>query len=50
MFEQWKKYGSLGSHMETEHFKAFGAAIKGLLVGDIDITIYSAKKYGVDII
>ncbi|OPY22783.1 MAG: Antibiotic biosynthesis monooxygenase [Methanobacterium sp. PtaU1.Bin242] len=44
MFEQWKTTEALESHMQTEHFKAFGAAIEDFLAEELDITIYSAEK------
>jgi quinol monooxygenase YgiN len=47
MFEQWKSPEMLKTHMETEHFQAFGVAIEDLTSGDIDITVYSADKYGI---
>lgn len=45
MFEQWENMDALRSHTQTEHFKAFGAAIEEFLAGDMDVTIYSADKY-----
>ena len=44
MFEQWKTTEALESHMQTDHFKAFGAAIEEFLGEKLDITIYSAEK------
>lgn len=44
MLEQWKNQDVLDSHMQTEHFKAFGADIKDILAEDLNITIYSADK------
>ena len=46
MLEQWETLEVLESHMQTEHFKAFGAATENILAGKMDINIYSAEiKY-----
>ncbi len=46
MLEQWENLEVLQSHMQTEHFKAFGAATKDMLAKEMDISVYSAKiKY-----
>ncbi|HBT97126.1 MAG TPA: antibiotic biosynthesis monooxygenase [Desulfobulbaceae bacterium] len=42
--EQWVKKESLDQHTRTEHFKAFGAAIKDLLAEKFVINAYDAKK------
>jgi quinol monooxygenase YgiN len=44
MLEQWENPEVLESHMQTEHFKAFGVAIKDILAEELDINIYSADK------
>ena len=43
MFEQWENFELLQSHMQTEHFKAFGTATGDILAGEIDIRVYSAE-------
>jgi len=48
MFEQWENREVLEKHMQTEHFLAFSATIEDLKAGDMDITIYSADKYGIE--
>lgn len=46
MLEQWENLEVLHSHMQTEHFKAFGVATKDMLAKEMDISVYSAKiKY-----
>jgi quinol monooxygenase YgiN len=30
--------------MRTEHFKAFGAAIKDMIAKELEISVYSAEK------
>jgi|BarGraNGADG00312_2_1021985.scaffolds.fasta_scaffold03992_5 quinol monooxygenase YgiN len=44
MFEQWKNREVLETHMQTEHFKAFGAAIKDMIAKELEISVYSAEK------
>jgi quinol monooxygenase YgiN len=44
MFEQWENREVLETHMQTEHFKAFGAAIKDIVAKELEISIYSAEK------
>ena len=44
MLEQWENLEVLETHMQTEHFKAFGVAIENLLARKLDIAIYSADK------
>jgi quinol monooxygenase YgiN len=44
MFEKWENKEVLDAHMQTEHFKAFGAAIEDLMAKELEITIYSADK------
>jgi quinol monooxygenase YgiN len=44
VLEQWENLEILESHMQTEHFKAFGAAIEDILAKKLDITVYSADK------
>ena len=44
MFEQWENMEVLETHMQTEHFKAFGAAIKDMVAKELEISIYSAEK------
>ena len=34
----------LETHMQTEHFKAFGAAIKDMVAKELEISIYSVEK------
>jgi quinol monooxygenase YgiN len=46
MLEQWENFELLQSHMQTEHFKAFGTATEDILAEEIDINVYSAAiKY-----
>jgi quinol monooxygenase YgiN len=44
MFEQWENSDVLETHTQTEHFKAFGAAIKDIIAKELEISIYSAEK------
>lgn len=44
MLEQWKNQDVLDLHMQTEHFKTFGAAVEDILAGELDINIYSTRK------
>jgi quinol monooxygenase YgiN len=44
MLEQWDNLEVLESHMLTEHFKAYGAAIEDIIARKLDITIYSSDK------
>ena len=44
MFEKWENREVLDAHMQTEHFKAFGAAIEDLMAKELEIVIYSADK------
>jgi quinol monooxygenase YgiN len=44
MFEQWENREVLATHMQTEHFKAFGAAIKDMIAKELEISVYSAEK------
>jgi quinol monooxygenase YgiN len=44
MFEQWENREVLETHMQTEHFKAFGVAIKDLIAKELEISVYSAEK------
>ena len=44
VLEQWKDKEALELHLQTEHFKAFGAAIEEFLDKEMDIVIYSAEK------
>ena len=44
MFEQWENREVLETHMQTEHFKAFGAAIKDVIAKEPEISIYFAEK------
>lgn len=44
MLEQWKNQEVLDTHMQTEHFKAFGKGIKDILAGEMGINIYSADE------
>ena len=44
MLEQWENLEVLESHMQTEHFKAFGAAIKDMIAKELEISVYSAEK------
>ncbi len=44
MFEKWESKEALDAHMQTEHFKAFGTAIKDIIAKELDITVYSADK------
>jgi quinol monooxygenase YgiN len=43
MLERWEDMDSLDKHMETRHFKQFGATIKHLLAKEIDIKSYSVE-------
>jgi quinol monooxygenase YgiN len=46
MLEQWENLEVLQSHMETEHFKAFGADTENILAEEMNISVYSAEiKY-----
>lgn len=45
MFEKWKNQDELNSHMQTEHFKAFGNAIEQFLTEDLHIDVYSVEKF-----
>ncbi len=46
MLEQWANLEVLQSHMQTEHFKAFGKAIEDILAEPMNISVYSAEiKY-----
>lgn len=44
MFEQWENLEALESHMQTEHFKAFGKAIEDILARELDIAVYTVDK------
>ena len=44
MFEQWENREVLETHMQSEHFKAFGAAIKDMIAKELEISVYSAEK------
>ncbi|MBI5458388.1 putative quinol monooxygenase [Methanobacterium sp.] len=44
MVEQWENKEVLDTHMQTDHFKAFGVAIGDILAEDLGIDIYSAEK------
>ena len=44
MHEQWENLEALETHMQTEHFKAFGVAIEDILARKLDIAVYSADK------
>lgn len=44
MLEQWENPEVLETHMQTEHFKAFGAAIGDIMAKKLDIALYSADK------
>jgi quinol monooxygenase YgiN len=44
MLERWENQEVLESHMQTKHFKAFGADIKNLLARKLDIDVCSADK------
>ena len=44
MFEQWENQDILDLHMQTEHFKAFNAAIENILENEVDIAVYSVDK------
>ena len=44
MFEQWESKEALDSHTQTDHFKAFGKAIKEYLAKEMEINAYSAEK------
>jgi quinol monooxygenase YgiN len=44
MLEQWENIEVLETHMQTVHFKAFGAAIENILARKLDIAVYSADK------
>ncbi len=44
MLEQWKTPEVLEAHMQTEDFKAFGAAIKDIVAEEMDIGVYSAEE------
>jgi len=42
--EQWENREALTPHSQSEHFKAFGAAIKGLMAARMVVSVYDAKK------
>lgn len=42
--ESWKSKEDLDLHMQTEHFKAFGASIGDLLAKELEINVYNADK------
>lgn len=42
--EQWASKESLDTHVTTAHFKAFGAAIQGLVAKEGKISAYRAEK------
>ena len=44
MLEQWKDQDVLDSHLKTEHFKAFGAAVEDILARELDINVYSVDQ------
>ncbi|MCE7699442.1 MAG: antibiotic biosynthesis monooxygenase [Methanobacterium paludis] len=44
MLEQWENPEVLEAHMQTEHFKAFGAAIEDIVAKEMDIDVYSAEE------
>jgi quinol monooxygenase YgiN len=44
MLEQWENREALETHMQTERFKAFGAAIKDLIAKELETSAYSAEK------
>ena len=44
MFEKWESKEALDAHMQTEHFKAFGAAIEDIVAKELEIAIYAAEK------
>ncbi|OPY23200.1 MAG: Antibiotic biosynthesis monooxygenase [Methanobacterium sp. PtaU1.Bin097] len=44
MLEQWKNQDVLDSHLKTEHFKAFGAAVEDILARELDINVYSVDQ------
>ena len=44
MLEQWETPEVLEAHMQTEHFKAFGAAIEDIVAKEMDIGVYSAEE------
>jgi len=41
MIEQWKNQDVLDTHLETEHFKAFGEVVEDILARELDINVYS---------
>lgn len=45
-FEQWKTKEALDGHMETKHFKEFGAGIQNILAEELSICVYEAEKQG----
>lgn len=42
--EKWKSNEDLKLHMETQHFKNFGASIKNLLSKDLEINVFDASQ------
>lgn len=44
MIEQWENKEVLDTHMQTEHFQAFGVAISDILAAELGIDLYSAEK------
>jgi quinol monooxygenase YgiN len=44
MIEQWENKEVLDTHMQTDHFKAFGVAIADILAEELGIDLYLAEK------
>ncbi len=44
MIEQWENKEVLDTHMQTDHFKAFGTAIGDILAEELGIDLYLAEK------
>lgn len=44
MIEQWENKEVLDTHMQTDHFKAFGAAVSDILAEELGIDLYSVEK------
>ncbi len=45
MFEKWKNQDELNSHMQTEHFKAFGKSIEEFVAEDLEVDVYSVEGF-----
>lgn len=44
MLEKWENKEVLDTHMQTEHFKAFGYAIEDRMAKKLEINIYYVER------